>query len=159
MMLQSLGDVGSFKNWKTVAYDNSDSNVDGVSAVNNTQKPIKRPDELGKDDFLKLLLTQLKYQDPLEPLKDKDFIAQMAQFSTLEQITNMSRALEKSIYNNPSTVFSLIGKSVVYVDQEGNEAKGKITGARFDGNEWLLVIDDGKSEITMGAIKEVKLSD
>jgi flagellar basal-body rod modification protein FlgD len=50
---------------------------------------------LDKNDFLKILITQLSHQDPTQPMQDKEFVAQMAQFSSLEQITNMSEGLAK----------------------------------------------------------------
>lgn len=56
----------------------------------------KKTGELDKDAFLKLLTTQLANQDPLNPMEDKEFIAQMAQFSTLEQIQNMNKNLQVS---------------------------------------------------------------
>ena len=51
---------------------------------------------LGKDDFLQLLVTKLQHQDPLNPMEDSDFIAQLAQFSTLEQMHNISEGIATS---------------------------------------------------------------
>ena len=79
---------------------------------------------LGKDDFLHLLTVQLRYQDPLNPMENTEFIAQMAQFSSLEQLQNMNQSLEKSqgseaelhaAFKN-NLVTSLVGKSVEVPD-------------------------------------------
>ena len=69
--------------------------------------------ELGKDDFLKLLLTQLSHQDPTTPMDNNQFIAQMAQFSSLEQMNNMSTGFQKlaTLMNN-TDAFSTLGKTV-----------------------------------------------
>ncbi|HSG99634.1 MAG TPA: flagellar hook assembly protein FlgD [candidate division Zixibacteria bacterium] len=56
--------------------------------------------ELGKDDFLRLFVTKLSHQDPFDPVKDEDFIAQLAQFTSLEQLTNINSLLESSVNQN-----------------------------------------------------------
>ncbi len=69
--------------------------------------------ELGKDDFLKLLLTQLSNQDPTRPMENTEFIAQMAQFSSLEQMTNMSTEFAKlANMLSSNEAVSLLGKNV-----------------------------------------------
>ena len=75
--------------------------------------------ELGKDDFLKILITQLTHQDPTRPMEDREFIAQMAQFSSLEQMTNMSRDFNK-LHNviASNQAINLIGKTVQITDGE-----------------------------------------
>jgi flagellar basal-body rod modification protein FlgD len=92
--------------------------------VNNT---------LGKDDFLKLLIVQLENQDPTRPVDDKEFIAQLAQFSSLEQMTEMNNALLKLIANYKADMsYSLLGKQVEVLDASTGEPKsGVVTEITF----------------------------
>ncbi|MCM3759452.1 flagellar hook assembly protein FlgD [Alkalihalobacillus oceani] len=74
---------------------------------------------LGKDDFLKILIAQLQNQDPSNPMDDREFIAQMAQFSTLEQMTNMNNSIQKFVNLQTSQSLvqhsELIGKKVTWM--------------------------------------------
>ncbi|XQY93514.1 flagellar hook assembly protein FlgD [Metabacillus sp. HB246100] len=117
---------------------------------------------LGKDEFLKILMTQLQNQDPLNPMEDKEFIAQMAQFSTLEQTTNMTSMLEKFLNTfseeNPILVYSeMIGKKI---DWENSDSKGSGTVKSVKQSEKgiLLELDNGK-EISNHDVIKISKSD
>ncbi|MGE5707465.1 MAG: flagellar hook capping FlgD N-terminal domain-containing protein [Bacteroidota bacterium] len=72
-----------------------------------------KSDALGKSDFLKLLMAQLKYQDPMKPMDDKSFIAEMAQFNALEEQRNLNSTLtENQAFERLSSASNLIGKAV-----------------------------------------------
>ncbi len=71
-------------------------NDSSYTQVTDTQPVAKKSSSLGKDDFLTLLIAQLKNQDPLDPVKDTDFIAQLASFSSLEQAQNTAKSVEQS---------------------------------------------------------------
>ena len=95
--------------------------------------------QLGKDDFLKLLVGQLRQQDPLDPLKDQEFMGQMAQFSQLEQRANVATAT----LNNHA--FGLIGREVKYNDAA--------TGQLLTGTVDKVVIENGKPTLMIGETK------
>ena len=98
--------------------------------------------ELGKDAFLKILIAQLSNQDPLDPLKDQDFIAQMAQFSTLEQMTNMNKSIDQMNALSRGTAVSYIGRTVEYENDDGLKEYGKVAYLRFENSGTILVTDD-----------------
>lgn len=105
--------------------------------------------ELGKDAFFKLLITQLQNQDPLKPMEDKEFIAQMAQFSSLEQMSNMNdnfkRLIDLQKINQNS---SLIGKTVeanISVAENGKKIKGKVLKISFEGEKTFVHLDNEKN--------------
>jgi len=94
---------------------------------------------LGRDDFLSILITQLKYQDPTAPMEDKQFIAQMAQFSTLEQMTNMAKdfsALTSMLMGNEAS--SALGKSVEIIEGE-KVIQGAVAAVTRGGTPQVLV--------------------
>lgn len=123
---------------------------------------------LGKDAFLKLLITQLQNQDPTKPMDDKEFIAQMAQFSSLEQMQNMTKAMESLLASQQQTQLmnysAFIGKEVQWheateeLDAEGNpiitEGTGVINKLKFVEGDAKFVLADGK-EISAGNISSI----
>jgi flagellar basal-body rod modification protein FlgD len=117
----------------------------------------KDPSILGKDDFLKLLMAELKNQDPLSPMDNKDMIGQMAQFSTLEQISNLASSFEKLLnmeqQNQYIAYSSLVGKNITYhklVESDNpneepavQEGHGVVSSVRFKGDNVEFVLSDG----------------
>lgn len=94
------------------------SKIDPSLYLSNQPKNRVPSPELGKDEFLKILMTQLQNQDPLNPMDDKDFIAQMATFSSLEQLMHMSKSIDTLVNSqlvSPVIQYShMIGKEVSY---------------------------------------------
>lgn len=126
--------------------------------LSNYQKERKTgSDILGKDDFLKILMTQLQNQDPLNPMQDKDFIAQMATFSSLEQMMNMGKSIDRFVLSQEeNTLISynqFVGKEVTWhklsypngteeapVIEEG---AGKVVSLQFKDNNVYFILEDG----------------
>ncbi|HEY9840303.1 MAG: flagellar hook capping FlgD N-terminal domain-containing protein [Candidatus Sericytochromatia bacterium] len=101
--------------------------------------------QLGKQDFLNLLMVQLRHQDPLNVQQDKEFIAQMAQFSTLEQTTNLNVAMENLAgFQQMTQGAALIGKEVegfTTADGQMNSITGVVEEARLVDGQIKLIVD------------------
>ncbi|HTH14558.1 MAG TPA: flagellar hook assembly protein FlgD [Spirochaetia bacterium] len=128
--------------------------VDAFNKTINHGKTAKT--NMDKDDFLKILITQLTTQDPSQPLQDKDFIAQMAQFSSLEQMTNMASSFGKvSNVITASQAVSTIGKDVEI--QLGDQTiKGTVSAVTPGQFPQVLV---GDKYYDFGSVQKISASE
>lgn len=113
-----------------------------ADAFNRTlQGATGQSQELGRDDFLKILLTQLQNQDPTKPMEDKEFIAQMAQFSSLEQMTNISRGFqEMNTLLSSNQALQVLGRTVE-VRQGDQLVRGTVSGVTSGASPQITVND------------------
>jgi flagellar basal-body rod modification protein FlgD len=119
-----------------------------TGAPAETTQASNKAASLGKDDFLKLFVAQLQHQDPMNPMEDSDFMGQMAQFSTLEQITNVATA------NQMSQSLGLLGKTVTYVDQDRVVHTGVVDAVVTQGGVAKLTVD-GVADIDPATVTKV----
>ena len=117
------------------AVDNAVNNFNKANTVNGRTAS----QQLGKDDFLKLLITQLSNLDPTNPMEDTQFIAQMAQFSSLEQMTNMNESFNKmAAMINSSQAAATIGRTVD-IDIGDTTARGVVEATTMGSQPQVMV--------------------
>ncbi|KRE56622.1 flagellar hook capping FlgD N-terminal domain-containing protein [Paenibacillus sp. Soil750] len=131
--------------------------TDLINKGTNTKTKDKDSTTLGKDDFLKILITQLQNQDPTQPLQDKEFIAQMAQFTSVEQLTNMASEM-KLMRQSLGFVSGLIGKSISWTGTDASgvttEMSGVVDSITFkDGNQFATV---NGVEVSLDKLKKIE---
>lgn len=100
---------------------------------------------LGLQDFMKILLTQLTYQDPLKPLDNQEFMAQMAQFTTLEQSQRLNDKLQQLVENQAALQsVGLIGRTIDFTS-EGASRSGTVSSLSLQGSAPVLgvLLPDG----------------
>lgn len=137
------------------------SSVTGVGGTGTSGEAAKtreqnEADGLNKNEFLDLLVAQLKNQNPMSPVGSQEFMSQMAAFSTLEQVTNMAVSTEESnqlLAVNQS--LSLVGKTVNYVKADGTAAEGKVESVDFAEEGFTLTVN-GESGVAPGLVTKVE---
>lgn len=109
--------------------------------------------ELGKDEFLKLLVTQLKYQDPLSPMDNTEYVSQLAQFSTLEHMSNMSTGISymEALNMTGKYVTASITDSTT---GESTEISGVVDSVKLKSGSAVLVVGD--TEINLDDVSQVQ---
>lgn len=120
--------------------------VDGRYSMPSNE-PEAPSNELGKDAFLKLLVAQLRYQDPLEPSTSEEFIATTAQFTVVEKLDELTKQGENTaLVNSLMTASSLVGREVTAL-RDGIEVTATVRRSRLDAGQVVLDTDSGEMQM------------
>jgi flagellar basal-body rod modification protein FlgD len=126
----------------------------GVASADSTADADQNA--LGKDAFLRLLITQLQNQNPLDPMDNREFIAQMAQFSSLEQLQNLNATIQAlQLMDAASQAAGLIGHEVTLLSSSGDSTiTGTVEAVHFQDGVPEIVVDG--DEYMLGTVMEVR---
>lgn len=128
--------------------------MDAIGSVLSGSRDVSSSTTLNQEDFIKLFLTQLNFQDPMEPVDNREFLAQIAQFSSLEQARQTGEKIEDLVtLNSTSQSVSLIGK-FVEINSSSEVTTGTVSAIRFTPEGPALTI----TLTTGGFLGDVKLS-
>jgi flagellar basal-body rod modification protein FlgD len=116
--------------------------------------PTKRK-ELKTEDFIKMMITQLQHQDPMEPAKNQELLAQMSQIGQLQSNNSMQETLKGiTLQNQIGSAGNMIGKVVQGLDESNEEVEGLVTSVRIQEQRVYLELDNGKT-LPMDRVTEV----
>ncbi len=116
---------------------------------------LNRSNGFDQDMFLQLLVAQLKYQNPLEPMDSSEFMGQSAQFTTVEKLEELTEGIAATLNNDRlGTATGMIGRDVTYTAPDGQTVRAGVQGVRVEVTGPVLVLDDGL-EIAMSDVRTV----
>jgi flagellar basal-body rod modification protein FlgD len=129
------------------------------TAYTPASSTVDRPDQMGKDVFMKLLVAQMRYQDPGNPVDSSQMMSQTATFSQvekLEQLVNQNASM--LVLQESATAGALVGRTATYTDATGASTTGVVTSVRLASrdSEAMAVIDGIK--VPVGRLTEIAVS-
>jgi flagellar basal-body rod modification protein FlgD len=131
--------------------------IGASGAAAAAQASTAQTSSIGQEDFLKILLTQLNYQDPLKPLDNQEFLAQMAQFSSLEQTRQLNDRIDTLLTIQSTTQsIGLLGKTVDVTTSTGTTT-GEVTTVNFQDGQAQLTVKVGAAFLTGITLAQVTL--
>lgn len=121
------------------------------------QPAVRSKTELDKDAFLKLLVAQLRYQDPSKPADSTEFLAQTAQFTVVEKLGDLAEGQHELLSAQLMLGASaLVGRTISYAGPDGTDATGVVGSATFAGSTPTLRVGD--TDVPLSSVKEVRTS-
>src|SRR5687767_10802040 len=136
------------------------SPVNGVGGGTYTSTPaVDRPDQMGKDVFLKLLVAQMRYQDPSNPVDSSAMMAQTATFSQvekLEQLVNQNASM--LVLQESATAGALVGRTATYTDTTGAAKTGVVSSVRLASRDSEAVAVINGVSVPVGRLTEIAVT-
>ena len=129
--------------------------VDAIGITAGSSSEVPNAAQLSQEDFMRILLAQLQFQDPLKPMDNQEFVAQLAQFSALEINRQQSEKVDQLLSMQSVTQsVGIIGKNIDVTTAQGSSVSGKVDAVSFRTGEPRLTVTVGGSVLT-----DVRLSD
>jgi flagellar basal-body rod modification protein FlgD len=123
------------------------------SSTNSTTK--NNPYDLKPADFINMMVTQLQNQDPTQPVKNEELLAQMSQISQLQSSTTLTSTLQGlTLQNSIGSASSLIGKNVSGLDANNDPISGLVTSIKVSGSDVNLQLDNG-NQLALGSVTDI----
>jgi flagellar basal-body rod modification protein FlgD len=117
-----------------------------ASSSGGNRAPATAQKQVKTEDFIKMMITQLQYQDPMQPAKNEELMAQMAQISQLQSSSQLQDLLKQlTAQNQIGSAGNLIGKLVAGLDENQDQIGGLVTSVRVDKDGVYLELDTGRS--------------
>lgn len=133
--------------------------IEALGGVTSATTASASQTTVSQNDLINIMLAELKYQDPLKPLDNRDFIAQLAQFTTLEQTKELNDRIDTLLSVQASTQsVGLIGREIDVTAPTGGTVTGKVTTITFEGGVPKLSISptDGSSPVIGISLADVQ---
>lgn len=132
--------------------------IDAIGALADSTSSVPGNAGIGQEDFLRILLAQLRFQDPLKPVDNQEFVAQLAQFSALEIGRQQSEKIEQLLSMQAADqAVALIGKTVELRTAQGGSTVGDVAAISFRTGEPRLTLTAGGTTLVDVSLADVVL--
>jgi len=137
----------------TTAVSGTGSAASTTTSTSGATAPKKK--SLNADDFIKMMITQLQNQDPMDPAKNDQLLAQMSQISQLQSSTQLNDSLKSMVMQNQiGSASSLIGKSVQGMAADNTTISGLVTSVKVESDAVKLELDNGQA-LDLGRVTSI----
>ncbi|CAA9260651.1 MAG: Flagellar basal-body rod modification protein FlgD [uncultured Blastococcus sp.] len=132
------------------------SGAAGAAYTNPASSTVDRPDQMGKDVFMKLLVAQMRYQDPGNPVDSSQMMSQTATFSQVEKLEQLvTQNASMLVLQESATAGSLVGRTATYTDKNGASQTGLVTSVKLASKSSEAVAVIGGVPVPVGRLTEI----